>query len=245
MRKKIIIVSIMIFFIYILLTSKSLATESCKIEINTNTNYVAKGENIECIIAVSNIKTNIQGITFSIEYDKSKLELDSDVEGLNNWIKNKYENTYILYAPNYESISTNSTICKLSFKVKEDSEVGNTDIHFKDIELIKDEYSVEYDSDEYVTCNIAGEIMIGDLNDNGQLDSGDIIKIYRHIAQSNNVETATRHPEWKLSDEKITQGDLNKNGRVDMGDVIKIQRYMAANNNPEVAQKHPDWLNVQ
>ena len=84
----------------------------------------------------------------------------------------------------------------------------------------------------------------GDLNDNGQLDSGDIMKIYRHIAQGNNIETATRHPEWKLSDEKITQGDLNKNGRVDMGDVIKIQRYMAANNNPEVAQKHPDWLNI-
>ena len=87
--------------------------------------------------------------------------------------------------------------------------------------------------------------MVGDLNDNGQLDSGDIIKIYRHIAQENNIETATRHPEWKLSDEKITQGDLNKNGQVDMGDVIKIQRYMAANNNPEVAQKHPDWLNIQ
>ena len=87
--------------------------------------------------------------------------------------------------------------------------------------------------------------MAGDLNDNGQLDSGDIIKIYRHIAQSNNAETAAQHPDWKLSDEKIIQGDLNKNNQIDMGDAIKIQRYMAANNNPEVAQKHPDWLVVE
>ena len=71
------------------------------------------------------------------------------------------------------------------------------------------------------------------------------VKIYRHIAQSNNVEIAAKHPEWKLSDQKIIQGDLNKNGQVDMGDVIKIQRYIAAKNSPEVAQKHPEWLNIQ
>ena len=92
--------------------------------------------------------------------------------------------------------------------------------------------------------NITNKVA-GDLNDNGQLDFGDVIKIYRHIAQGNNVEVATKHPEWKLSDEKIIQGDLNKNGQVDMGDTIKIQRYIAAKNNPEVAQKHPEWLNIQ
>ena len=86
---------------------------------------------------------------------------------------------------------------------------------------------------------------MGDLNDNGQLDSGDIMKIYRHLAQANSVETGTKHPEWKLSDEKIIQGDLNKNGQIDMGDAIKIQRYMAANNNPDVAKKHPEWLIIQ
>ena len=86
---------------------------------------------------------------------------------------------------------------------------------------------------------------MGDLNDNGQLDSGDIMKIYRHLAQANSVETATKHPEWKLNDEKIIQGDLNKNGQIDMGDAIKIQRYMAANNNPDVAKKHPEWLIIQ
>ena len=91
--------------------------------------------------------------------------------------------------------------------------------------------------------NITNKVA-GDLNDNGQLDFGDVIKIYRHIAQGNNVEVATKHPEWKLSDEKIIQGDLNKNGRVDMGDTIKIQRYIAAKNNPEVAQKHPEWLDL-
>ena len=244
MRKKIIIVSIMIFFIYILLASKSSATEGCRLEINTNTNEVSKGENIEFTIVVSDIKTDIQGVTFTIDYDKSKLDLVSDAEVLNNWIKNKFENTYIFYAPNYESVTTNSAICKFIFKVKEDSEIGNTEIHIKNIELIKDTYVVEYDTDEHVTYNINEGIVFGDLNDNGQLDFGDVIKIYRHIAQSNNPEVEAKHPEWKLSDIKIRQGDLNKNNRLDMGDALKIQRYIAAKNNPAVAQKHPEWLEL-
>ena len=85
----------------------------------------------------------------------------------------------------------------------------------------------------------------GDLNENNQIDIGDVMLMHRHIAQSNSAETAQKHPDWKLSDEKIALGDLNNNNQIDVGDCIIIQRYIAANNNPSVANEHPDWLIIE
>ena len=95
-----------------------------------------------------------------------------------------------------------------------------------------------------IIINNISEDLRGDLNDNGTLDMGDIIKIYRHIAAQNNSEVYAKHPDWKLDTIKIRQGDLNRNTILDLGDAIKIQRYIAARNNPEVAQKHPNWLDI-
>ena len=88
------------------------------------------------------------------------------------------------------------------------------------------------------------EIRMGDLNENDQLDMGDVLLIYRHIAQKNDPRTYQSHPEWKLSDEKIFQGDLNHNNQLDIGDCLRIQRYIAATNDASVAAEHPDWLNI-
>lgn len=85
----------------------------------------------------------------------------------------------------------------------------------------------------------------GDLNENNQIDIGDVMLIYRHIAQNNSVETAKKHPEWKLSSEKIALGDLNNNNQIDMGDCIIIQRYISAKNSTSVANEHPDWLIIE
>ena len=84
----------------------------------------------------------------------------------------------------------------------------------------------------------------GDLNDNGEIDIGDLLKIYRHMAQKNSVQVATKYPEWKLSTEKQMVADVSKNGTVDIGDILKLNRYMAAKNSTEVSTKHPDWLNL-
>lgn len=89
------------------------------------------------------------------------------------------------------------------------------------------------------------KLMLGDLNDNGRIDIGDLLLIHRHISATNKEAVQQRHPNWILSSEKILQGDLNKNGRIDIGDGLKIQRYVAANNSPEVASNHPDWLVFQ
>ena len=85
----------------------------------------------------------------------------------------------------------------------------------------------------------------GDLNENGQIDIGDLLLIYRHMAQNNSTQTAQNHPDWKLSDQKIQQGDLNNNNQLDLGDCLRIQRYLAAHNSTSVANEHPDWLVIE
>ena len=77
-----------------------------------------------------------------------------------------------------------------------------------------------------------------------KIDTGDAICLLRHIAQEKNSNTASKHPTWKLSEEKILAGDINKNGQIDLGDAIIIQRYIAAKSSQEIANKHPEWLNI-
>ena len=90
--------------------------------------------------------------------------------------------------------------------------------------------------------SIGNSMQIGDLNNNGIIDIGDTLILYRHIALSNNVSLKSIHPDWELSDEDIQIGDINKNGTIDIGDVLKLQRYISAGNTTSVAEKHPDWL---
>ena len=88
------------------------------------------------------------------------------------------------------------------------------------------------------------DIMYGDVNKNKKIDIGDLLKLKRHIAQSNDKYVAQKHSDWKLSSEEITIGDVNNNGRIDIGDILKIQRYIAAQNSAEVKAKHPDWAKL-
>ena len=84
----------------------------------------------------------------------------------------------------------------------------------------------------------------GDLNENDQIDIGDVLLLLRHIAQSNSEKTLQKHPDWKLNEKRTFVGDINKNGTIDIGDVLKLRRYMAAKANKSVSNKHPDWLNI-
>jgi len=84
----------------------------------------------------------------------------------------------------------------------------------------------------------------GDVNQNNQIDIGDILLLIRHMAQANNNDVSTKYPEWKLSEEKIKIGDVNKNNKIDIGDILKMQRYIASQNDKNIANKHPDWLNL-
>lgn len=106
--------------------------------------------------------------------------------------------------------------------------------------------------ERYVTVNISninksGNPIVtptGDINKNGKIDVGDILKMQRHIATQSSKATLKKHPDWVLSDELIQLGDVNRNGKIDVGDILKLQRYLAACADKKVANKHPEWLEL-
>lgn len=106
--------------------------------------------------------------------------------------------------------------------------------------------------ERYVTINISninksGNPIVtptGDINKNGKIDVGDILKMQRHIATQSSKTTLKKHPDWVLSDELIQLGDVNRNGKIDVGDILKLQRYLAACADRNVAKKHPEWLEL-
>ena len=84
-----------------------------------------------------------------------------------------------------------------------------------------------------------------DLNENNKVDTGDVLILLRHIAQSGSERIMQAHPQWKLSDKDTEYGDTNKNGSIETGDVLKVQRYIAAKASKVIAQKHPEWLKIE
>ena len=95
------------------------------------------------------------------------------------------------------------------------------------------------------TVNFSIKYARSDLNENSQIDIGDLLLLLRHMAQASSEKVQNKHPQWKLSNQKKEVGDLNKNGTIDIGDVLKVRRYMAAKASQKVADKHPDWLNIE
>lgn len=85
------------------------------------------------------------------------------------------------------------------------------------------------------------DIMYGDMNLNKIIDSGDILKLQRHIAVEQNKSLLQRHSNWMLTPELIKMGDLNRNNKIDIGDILKIRRYIATQQSEKIKEKHPDW----
>ena len=83
--------------------------------------------------------------------------------------------------------------------------------------------------------------MYGDMNLNKIIDSGDILKLQRHIAVEQNKSLLQSHSNWMLTPELIKMGDLNRNNKIDIGDVLKIRRYIATQQSEKIKEKHPDW----
>ena len=50
---------------------------------------------------------------------------------------------------------------------------------------------------KYPNWNLTNEkVLIGDVNSNGMIDLGDILKIQRYIAAQNSAEVKAKNPNW-------------------------------------------------
>ena len=89
--------------------------------------------------------------------------------------------------------------------------------------------------------------MIGDLNNTGIIETGDVLMLLRHISN----ESTKRHPECELKGNSLKKADIyvdeNKtddNIIVNQADVLALLRYIAAKSSSKIASKHPDWLSL-
>ncbi len=89
---------------------------------------------------------------------------------------------------------------------------------------------------------IIKEIIRGDVNEDGRVDTSDFLKILRHITLGKSEEVKNKHPEWMLSGKALEIADTDNNGKVDITDLLKIQRHMAATKSETVRQKYPNWI---
>lgn len=88
---------------------------------------------------------------------------------------------------------------------------------------IKDLLGNEAEIDIKIT-NIKGtddSKIIGDINEDGEVDITDLLILKRHIIAGDKKE-------WIISDDKITLGDINENQEIDITDLLLMKRLIVA-----------------
>lgn len=82
---------------------------------------------------------------------------------------------------------------------------------------------------------------MGDINQNGKIDSNDLLRVYQYIYLQRTDKNKDR---WDLTEEQQKMADVNKDGKIDQRDILKIKRYLAATKSDEISKNHPDWLEI-
>ena len=91
------------------------------------------------------------------------------------------------------------------------------------------------------TEDLGENLMLGDVSQDGKVDSTDLLMILRYKAADASDLTGTKHQDWKLEEAVYVLGDIDADGTVDTTDILKIQRYIAYLKSDDVKQDHPDW----
>lgn len=160
MRKKISILLIMFMILIGVLGAKTFATKGCTIECVASNNSPKRGEEFEVIVSIKDIVNPVSGLTYSVEYDTSKIELIGQIQSLNNWQITALENSCWMLTPEIEPITAEQQVSKLKFKVKDSAGLGNSIISFKNIQIPNE----EYESEDLDDINLTLDIKQKDLN---------------------------------------------------------------------------------
>ena len=86
------------------------------------------------------------------------------------------------------------------------------------------------------------KIVKGDVNNDGKIDTTDLLKMLRHISASKSEETANKYPAWILEGNNFKAADISGDNKVDTTDTLKLLRHISASKSEETANKYPTWI---
>ena len=90
-----------------------------------------------------------------------------------------------------------------------------------------------------MSVQASSKVQLGDINEDGVVDSKDLLLMVKHIAGTNNKE----HSNWMLEGKEYEIADITKNGLVNGSDLLIMLRYISAKENPEeIGNQHPEWI---
>jgi len=178
------------------------------------------GEEVEVYISIKN-NPGIISLRNSISYDTTALELVG-VENLG--LLNGYTNPsatisspYILRWADSLALENNTSdgeFVKLTFKIKENTEVGDYEISVNPIESRN--FNGEKITFESVTTTIKViEYIVGDVDNDGEITDWDEVVLGRYLAG------------WNVNIEILEAADVNRDGEVSDWDAILLVRYLS------------------
>lgn len=95
---------------------------------------------------------------------------------------------------------------------------------------------------EVLITDIGKSLIKGDINQDGKIDTADLLSILRHIAVTKSEDTEKEHVDWVLEGNKFELADVTGDNKIDTADALKLQRHIAAEKSESVKEKHPDWI---
>lgn len=188
--------------------------------ITVGTVVAQAGEDVIVPVSISN-NSGIVGMLLEIRYDSKDLELilvkkGNALESLDVTTSKDYSNgcLRVLWDSCGDADTSNGNILLLTFKVKESACLGKSGISAANC------YAYDNDLKSFVVRKkngviIIGEYLSGDIDENGTVDTRDIITLRRYIAGGYDVKV---NPKAR---------DVNQDGSTDSCDIIILRRVVA------------------
>jgi len=178
------------------------------------------GEEVEIYVSIQN-NPGIISLRNSISYDTTALELVS-VENLG--LLNGFTNPSVTITSPYilrwsdalaiENNTANGDIVKLTFRIKDNAEVGVYEISVNPIESRN--FNGEKIMFEGTTSTITViDYILGDIDNDGEITDWDAIVFNRYLAG------------WNVEIEKFEAADIDKDGEITDWDAIILERYLS------------------
>ena len=124
MKRKLFVVFLVVLMLLGSLVSQAFAAtseETCKISVLVSPNNPAPGDDVTISVSLSEIKTAIKTVKFTLGYEDNIFESANEVAG-NGWKLENNGKTYTLTTTNSESTTQTGNIATISLRVKSDVE---------------------------------------------------------------------------------------------------------------------------